>query len=96
MIVYVLQCSFTTCTCPQVSHTHTSHPCMHTHMQLHEDTPTKQSTIVTPVTPVFTIGSPEHLTTFVVTTLFDALAGFLYTKEKSQIDSITIWHNVYR
>ena len=83
-------------------------------MQLHKDT-TIQPTIVTPVTSVspspkffsiveqkqlpFTFGSPEHLATFVVTTLFDALAGFLYIEEKLQMDvndSMMIWHNVYR
>ena len=94
----------------QVSHTHTH---THTHTQLHKDTPSIQASVLTPVTPVspsrkllsivqqnqLPFGSPEHLATFVVTTLFDALAGFLYTKEKSRIDvndSMMIWHNVYR
>ena len=44
-------------------------------------------------------GSPEHITTFVVTTLFDALVGFLYPHE-SFVDSINdnmiVWHNVFR
>lgn len=44
-------------------------------------------------------GSPEHLATFVVTTLFDALAGFLFANEYSVVnanENMLIWHNVYR
>jgi len=43
-------------------------------------------------------GSPEHLATFVVTTLFDALVGFLYPSEGSvnYDDNMIIWHNVFR
>ena len=81
------------------------HAPTHLHTQLRKDTPTIQSTSLSHKLfsvvqqNQFPFGSPEHLATFVVTTLFDALAGFLYSSEKSQIDindDVRIWHNVYR
>ncbi len=80
--------------------------------QLHRDTVT-QPALFTPVTPIspsrkllsivqqtqHPFGSPEHLATFVVTTLFDALAGFLFANKSSIVNvdaNMLIWHNVYR